>query len=668
MEETFKYRVELDTQGLAGQLAGVRDFISNGLGQAAQGAVGGVQMAGGAVNRLSSDIMQGQQMIASSLPAQMMSAVPAMGIGSTPLANVPGMPQSFMQEAMAMAGLQRPPVGVFGSQQQMVARTRMQERITVGVSEGVSSAVGMSVFGGLGAAVGSAFSPVGTILGSIAGTMLGDTVLAPITQGVERRIQDRAQVQQLFGFNKFSEDQRMAVTDFMGQRLSKSLFSPEDFNSVLPAAAKAGFFKGMGKGDVAGFGSRFAAAEQTLMEDMYALQVTGPEGMMVSADARQGFSRLGVSDQRTISRHFKSARVIAQDMADIGEYADPQEVMQAQVAAGSTAMQFGISAKAGMNTFNRQAAMVTNLRSSGNLSDDDFASLGGSTTEVAGRLTSSLMASQRHPVFRAAAMAFGDMSGGVVGINRAAMEAGGMSFASMTERLSQQLGTGSGGTTRMMTLMANQGKIQGDMMANQGQMLRGMTDDILRQANLEVTDGTRQFVMQKVFGVAENESRALVSGLPMEKADQARQDKDIAKFDSDVKDALKSQEGSAGRVLGEMGRDLKETFAKPLDKFSDLIAKIFIPSIDKAVERLGSIGERTGTLQSSRSPISSGSIDFSGNDGTWMVPADPASMQGFRAVSESRRFPAPLSLSPVSAPMLGTLPGMSGRSRESMAG
>jgi hypothetical protein len=668
MEETFKYRVELDTQGLSGQLASVRDFISNGLGQAAQGVVGGVQMAGGAINRLSSDLMQGQQFIASALPAQMMSAVPSMGIGSTPLANVPGMPQSFMQEIAAANGWSRPPVGVFGSQHQAVAQARLRERVTIGAAEATTSLLGMGVFGTAGAVIGSAFGPVGTLVGGIAGSILGDTVLAPITQGVERRMQDRAQIQQLFGFNKFSDDQRMAMTDFMGQRLTKSLFSPEEFNTVMPAAARAGFFKGMAKGDVAGFQGRFAAAEQTLAEDMYALQVTGPEGMMVAAETRRGFGRLGVTDQRTISRHFSSARVIAQDMADIGEYADPQEIIQAQVAAGSTAMQFGMSARAGMETFNRQSAMVNRLRSSGNLSDDDLAMLGGGTAEAAGRLTGSLMASQRHPVFRAAALAFGDMSGGIVGVNRAAMEAGGMSFASMTERLSQQLGTGAGGTTKMMTLMANQGKIQGDMMANQGQMLRGMTDDILRQANLEVTDGTRQFVMQKVFGVGEAESRALVSGLPMEKADKARLDKDASKFDSDVKEALKAQETGVGKSLTEFGRELKESFAEPLDRFSDSIAKSLVPSIDKAVDRLGTLTERSGVLQSSRSPISSGSVDFSGNDGSWMVPADPASMQGFRAVTESRRFPAPPFLHSLNAPKLGLLPGMSNRSTESMAG
>jgi hypothetical protein len=265
-------------------------------------------------------------------------------------------------------------------------------------------------------------------------------------------------------------------------------------------------------------------------------------------------------------------------------------------------------------------------------------------------------------------MAFGEVSGGVVGINRAAMESGGTSFSAMTSRLAQNLGTGQDGTTKMMTLMANEGKLKGEMLANQGQMLRGLTDDMLKQSGIEVTDGTRQFVMQKMFGVTEADSRALVAGLPMEKADKARLDKDAASFDQEVKGAIVDQGKGAGKWMDEMTRGLKESFADPLDRFSHMISEVFIPSIDKAVDRLGTREERIGTSYSSRSPISAGPIDFTGADGRWMIPPDPMSMQGFRAVTESRVFPAPLSLVPAHAQRIGVISGVSRGSSESMAG
>jgi hypothetical protein len=248
------------------------------------------------------------------------------------------------------------------------------------------------------------------------------------------------------------------------------------------------------------------------------------------------------------------------------------------------------------------------------------------------------------------------------------MESGGTSFSAMTSRLAQNLGTGQDGTTKMMTLMANEGKLKSDMMANQGQMLRGMTDDILKQTGIEATDGTRQFVMQKMFGVGEAESRALVAGLPMEKADKARLETESAQFDREVKGAITEQGKGPGKWFDEVARGIKEGIASPLDRLTHSISTSLVPSIDKAVERLGPIEERVGTSYRSNSPISAGPIDFRGNDGKWMVPPDPMSLQGFRAVTESRMFPAPLSLAPTHAPRVGLLPGMSRNSSESMAG
>jgi hypothetical protein len=573
------------------------------------------------------------------------------------------MPQTFGQEVRGALGLERPPVGVFGSQFQATSRQRLQERAQSGAAEGLSTLGTTAASMAIGTMIGG---PVGTVVGLGLGIM-GDVAMRPVIEGVEQRMSDRARIQQTFGFNKFNDDNRMVMSDFMRQRFTKSIFSPEEFNSVIPAGTRAGFFKGVGRNDVAGFKKRFAQAEESLQEDMYALQVTGPEGMMEAAETRRQFTRMGVTDQKAIGRHFQNARVIAQDMSELGEFSTAREVVQQQAEAGSAALQMGMASRHGMETFTRQASMVNRMRAQGQLSDDDLALMGGGTGEAANRLTQTLMATQRHPVFRAAGLAFGEVSAtGAVSVNRAAMEGGG-TFGAISERLGQSLGTESGGTTKMMTLMANQGKIQGDMMANQGEMLRGMTDDILRQANLEVTDGTRQFVMQKVFGVTEPESRALAAGLPMEKADQARLEKDANQFDREVKGTIKESQTGLAAGFESFKRGLVESLSKPLDTMSNDIAKRLVPSMDKAVEHLGTLAERTGgTSLSSRSPISAGPIDFSGSDGSWMVPPDPMSMQGFRSVSESRRFPMALALAPVSAPRVGML-GVE-RPRESMAG
>src|SRR3990172_6097449 len=126
-EDTFRYKVELDSQGLAAHLASVRDIVNQGLVQAGRGVLGGAEAVGMATSRLSSDLLMGQQLIASAVPAQFMAMGP-IGIAGTTLANVPGMPQTMGQEIMAAVGITRPPVGVFPSQFAALARPRLGER------------------------------------------------------------------------------------------------------------------------------------------------------------------------------------------------------------------------------------------------------------------------------------------------------------------------------------------------------------------------------------------------------------------------------------------------------------------------------------------------------------------------------------------------------------
>lgn len=628
-EDSFKYRVELDTQGLAAQLAGVRDVVAGGLSQAARGFMGAADVAVGATNRLTSDLMMGQQMVASAMPAQLSPMLPPMGVARTTLANVPGMPQSFTQEMMAATGLTRAPVGVFPSQFQAIARERLAERAQMGVAGTIQGAVsiGAGQLGGMaggalagaltGAAAGSVVPVIGTIAGAIAGGLLGDAAMAPLMDNVQARMMERARIHQIFGFNKFKDDERSTLADFMRTQFTKSILSPDDFNAVLPAAARGGFFRGVGRNDVQGFQNRFTAAQQSLTEDMFALQLNGPEGMMQAGELRRGFRRMGVGDPDRVSRHFRQARVLAQDMMELGEFVDPMEIVQQQLSVGHAAFQFGISPQAGMNVFARQASMVNGMIADRRLTEDDLAMLGGTSGEAAQRLTMSLIGSQRQPIFRAMAMAFGqaDAVTGKAGVNQAALEAvgaGRMSFSAMSERLSQQIGTGMGGTSKILTLMANQGKIQGEMLQNQGAMLNGLTDDILRQANMEVNEGTRQFVMQRVFGIGEAESRALMRGLPMEEADAERLEKDGMQLDREVKGAISTAQTGLARDFDRTLRELKDTLGKPLSDMSHAISRELVPSNDRVVEELRSLNERVSqmprmsTFDSSRVPVMTG--------------------------------------------------------------
>lgn len=653
-EDSFRYRVELDTQGLAGQLASVRDIVARGLGEAGRGVVGGAQMAGGAATQLSNDLFTGQQMIAAALPAQI-SMLPPGGVASTTLANVPGMPQGFTGELSAAWGITRAPLGVFTEQYGNIARQRLAERIQMGA--GTLTGTLATAGGGalLGAGVGSLIMPgPGTAMGAMIGSFVGPMALGPFTEAMEARMADRARLQQIFGWNNFRDDERTAMASFMRQRFVTSLFDQEGFNQVLPGAFRAGLFRGVGRGDVGAFQRRFGEAQQFFEEAQFTLGVSGPEGIIATAELTRGLRRLGVRDPRDgpaggrASALFRQANVLATQMREIGEYVDPTEVIQQQLAAGQTALQFGVSPQRAMEMFASNAAMTNRLIQNNLISDDDLALLGGTPGEAAQRLTSTVMATQRHPVFRAMALAFAsaDPTRGRAEINQAALEsigAGRMTFSAMTERMSQQLGTGTGGTTRLMTLLANQQKLQGDMVTNQGQMLRGLTDDLLRQAGLEVTDGTRMFMMQRVFGVGEAESRALIAGLPGAEADRKRLSEEAVKLDSDVKQAIQTQHTGMVRSVTEGWREVKDFLGGKLDVIGKYISDKMVPPLEASRDRLDSMyNVMKATGYRGGSPIQAGPIQFAPGYDQWMHPADPANFQGFRAVSESRSFPKPL--------------------------
>jgi len=672
VQDVFRYRVELDTQGLASQLASVRDVVSQGLGQAGRVVAGGGEIAGAAANRLSSDLIAGQQALSGAFSAQM--AMPSMGVASTTLAGVPGMPQTFGQEISAVMGLSRAPAGVFPSQFQAVAMQRLNERAQNAATSAIGGTASLAA-GMVGAAVGQALIPipvVGGIIGGIAGSMLADTALAPVISNVQERMADRARIQQVFGWNTFNDEQRSTMSNFMRQQSVRSIFSPEEFNNVLPAAVKAGFFRGVQRGDVAGFQQRFAQAEQAITETMFTMQLTGPEGVQAAGELFRGFRRVGVGDPARAQRMMRESRVLAQQMMELGEFVDPSEIAQRQLEMGQVGAQMGVSPQAMMNTFSAQAATVNRLVGTGQLSTEDIALLGGSPAEAAQRLTTTLAATQRQPVFRAMALAFGqaDPTTGRAMMNERALEqmgSGRLSFGAMAERLSQQLGTGAGGTTKMLTLLANQGKLQGDMMQQQGQMLRGLTDDILRQANMEVTDGTRQFIMQRVFGVGEAESRALVAGAPIEQAERKRLEETGQQFDKEVKGAVATAQTGLAREFTVFTREIKEALGKPLDDISRSISNAVAPPLQASQEHLANIDRRlAGTTMQSRSPISVGPIQFSG-EGDWMTPKDPMSLQGFRSVSESRRYPEPMISMKAMAPAVPIMTRLASP-RETMAG
>jgi hypothetical protein len=669
VNDVFRYKVELDTQGLASQLASVRDTVSQGLGQAGRAVVGGAEMVGGAVNRLSSDLIMGQQAIAGAMPSQM--SMPSMGVASTTLANVPGMPQTFGQEIAATMGLTRAPVGVFPSQFQNVAAQRLNERAQNAASGAITGATSVG-FGLLGAGIGSLAGPIGTIAGGIAGSLLGETLLAPVTEAAQQRMQHRSQVQQIFGWNTFNNEQRHAMSGFMAQQSVKSLFSPEEFNNVLPAAVKAGFMKGVGRGDVAGFQKQLGIAEQAIQESMFTMQLTGAEGVQAAGELFRGFRRLGAADPAVAGRMMRESRVLAQQMTELGEFIDPMEVDRRKMEMGAIGAQMGVSPQAMMNTFSTQAATVNAQMKAGTLNSEDIALLGGSPLEAATRLTTTLAATQRQPVFKAMALAFGqvDPLTGKAGISAAALEqmgSGRMNFGAMSERMAQQLGTGSGGTTKLLTLMANQGKLQGDAMQAQGQMLRGMTDDILKQANMEVTDGTRQFIMQRAFGVGEAESRALVSGAPMEKAETKRLEQEAQRLDQEVKGAVATAQTGFARDLDVWWRGAKDFFGGALDSVSSSISEKLTPPLQSQVEHLSNIEQRLSQGGVSRSPISVGSVDFSGNNSNWMHPADPMSNQGFRAAMGPQRYPEPMISMKVMPPAIQNITRLMSP-RETMAG
>lgn len=656
-EDTFKYKVELDTQGLSAQFAAVRDVVSGGLSQAAGTVAAGADVITGATNRLTSDLMMGQQLVAASIPAQMSPMLPTRGIASTTLAQAHGMPQSFMQEFGASIGLTRAPVGVFPSQFQGIARERLQERIQVGSAGMVSGAVSLGVSEGIGfiggkaggALLGTAIGgPVGTVIGGIAGWMIGDALMAPINDNMQARMGERARLHSLFGFNKFDSDQRMVMSDFMRTQFTKSIFSPDDFNTILPAAARGGFFRGVQQGDVSGFKSRFAEAQNALTDASFTLQ-TNPEG---AGGVFQAFRRMGVSN-RNAPGMMSQARVIAQDMAEMGEFFNPMEVAQQQLEAGAMAAQFGIAPRRGIEMFNAQSMMASRLVASGSMSDDDLALLGGNAAAAGGRLTGSLLQSQRGPLSKMFGLAFGQVdSTGKVGVNRALLDqmtSGRMNIGDLAQKISQQFGTGQDGMSKMAKLLANPQQLQSGLAGQQGQIIRSFTEDIVKTNGLD--KNFQQLLMQNLFGVGEAESRALMQGLPGEKLDQENLTKGAMKLNREVEEAKAIAQTGIARDFERGIRELKDAIAGPIDSMSHSISESIAPSMKQAVDSLGNIDQKLGASQyRGNSPISVGPIIRGPNADQWMRADDPMSMQGFRSVIDSRKFPTAMISAPVAAP------------------
>lgn len=667
VQDTFRYKVELDTQGLSAQLASVRDIVGQGLGQATQAGATAAGIAGGATNRISSDLMMGHQTILAAMPAQLAPSLPRMGIASTTLANVPGMPQTFGQEFMAATGLSRGPLGVFPQQFQEIAEVRLRERIqmgAVGVGTGILSA-GMGWAGGaaggaaVGAMFGTALGPVGTVAGAIGGYMLGETLMAPFTGEMEARMMDRARTMQIFGFNQFRADERAAISDFTAQARVKSLFSPEQFNNLMPAMAAAGFTRGIGRGDVAAFQRQFAAAEQFFTEAAF---ITGQQDPMVNQALAKGFRGAGVRDMGEISRFMRQSRELAREMTEMGDPTSAIGMAGMAFQMGDVARQIGMGPQAMIEAFNVQAATMTRMMATGQITDQDVAILGSTPGAAAQRVTTALAKSGRHPLMRAVALAFGEVGpGGEARINQEAMAniaAGRMSFSAITERLVQNSGTGQEGTTRLLTLMGNSEKLQSDLMVNQAQLLRSLTDDGLAQANAEITDGTRLFFMKNTWGIKEAEARAIVAGAPMEQADADRLREGEQRLQGEIKGAIEVQGTGTLRSFVEGWRGVKESiggfFDKQTRELSEALIKPLETTIPNKLENIETILSGMGTIRGN-SPLSVGPISFSENHGEWMHPRDPDTYQGFRSVMGSRHFPKPGISQQLEAPMMPVL-------------
>lgn len=641
VQDTLTYKVDLDTQGLAAQLASVRDVVGRGLSTAAGAAQTGLEVVGGAANRITSDIMVGQQMISAAMPAQM--GLSPMGSAGLTLASIPGMPQSFAQEVSAYAGISRAPIGVFPDQYKAVAGQRLNERIQ-NMGAGALGAAGGVAGSLVGQAIGNMMLPgIGGFIGMFAGQMIGDHAIAPLVNALDGRINERARVQQMFGWNSFRDDERASMATHIRQQSVNSILSPEAFNAIMPAAAASGFFAGMKSGDTAGFRNRFNQAQQFFTEGQFVLQMSGSaEDIARQGQMGRGLRGMGIRDPKGQMAIFNRAHILTQDARFLGEDVTVEETTQQAMEVGAAAQSMGLSSKRAMELHSQQSAVTNRMISEGKLSDEDVGMLGGQR-QAGGRMAMATIASQSHPVFKAMALAFSSgVRGG--GIDQAAIEAAGgagrMTFSALADRLSQQLGSADGGA-KMISALANPGKLQSDMMANQGAMLRSMTDDYIKQTGQEATEDLRMLVMQKAFGASEVEARAFVRGEEMEAPAKKRMDEESVKLDRDVKGAVATAQTGIAREITQFSRSIKEGFADVMDPLIKGLADQIVPPLE-GIRRDLREQRGGGPSQSSKSPISSGSVDFSGHDGTWMIPKDPMSMQGFRSVSESRRFPEPV--------------------------
>lgn len=646
VEDVFRYNVELDTQGLAAQLAAVRDTVQQGMGAAVGGVPGGITLAGRAGNQISSDLALGQQLLSASIPAQML-ALPPGGIATTTLGQIPmigqapGAPQpGLIQDILAATGATRAPTGVFPAQFQAAGQMRLQERLQAGIGGVAQAGAGLA-----GAAVGQALIPI-PIVGAVAGYVLGETLFAPFVSAAQERVADRARISQLFGFNTFNSDQRAVAADFMRQRAVKSIMSSDEFNTVLPAAMMGGFFAGVRRGDVEGFQGAFARAEEFFAENALVLGVTGPEGIMQQGEILRGLRRGGVRDLATQQGMLLQSRVLSQQMRAMGTFVSPMEVMQQQMAVGQGALQFGIAPRRAMEVFRNQAAITNQMVATQAISADDLALLGGTPGEAAQRMTMALMQTQRQPMFRAMALAFGSVDpvtgrAEVSGDALEQMAEGRVSFSALSERMVQQMGTGRAGTTRMMTLMANEDKLRSDMLVSQRGMLMGLTDEFLRQGNMEVTTGTRQFILQRVFGMGEPESRALVAGQPLKDAALQQLRKDEQKLQADVAHAIETQKGSLSHKLDVLTGTIKDFIGGKLDDIARPISETIAPALEGVPDKLDNINKTIQGLGGLRrgSPIEAGALMSTPGADQWMHPGDPNMSPIFRAVTESRAFP-----------------------------
>lgn len=648
-EEVLKYRVDLDTQGLQAQLASVRDVVGRGIQGAVGGVGGGLQIAGGATNQVVNDLSMATGTMMGAMGTVRSAFLPVGTAGATFMPNQPGMPQTFTQEVIQsgiLGNVVTPRVGVMGRQAEFVARERLRDRLQTGFASAqgfLAGDIGGGLLGtGLGFMLGG---PAGAFVGGIAGSLLGSTLMEPVMSSIENRQQSRAQIMDTFGFNFMSHQQRMDLSDRLAFQSAQSIFSADEFQRILPGAAQAGFFRGIGRGPNAAsqIGVRMQEAEQFVARNMFALGVTGEAGMNQAFELTGQLRRMGMNistaeGRARAERQFQMSNVVARSLRRAtGEVISSSDLMRASMFVGSQARTLGLSPARASEAFLQENLAINEAIERGALGTEDLALIGESPIEAAQNMTMTLAGTQRHPLMRALTFAAARQGpGGEVSIDPTMVSqmTGTGAFEAAQARL-MDMTSGREGVNRMFALMANQNQLRSQMLQNHGEMLMGTVDEMLRQGGIEMNANNRMLIMQNVFGIDEAQSRALVKTSGLRQSAQERAEEDRGKLDRDISKAITDKQESTIQSISSGLAGIRESFASVMDEQTNFFASKIVPPLEGTNDRLDRLIRATeGGTMTSRSPISVGPINFTG-ESHFGPPPDPTNNQIFNSVKTS---------------------------------